>query len=172
MKIFLLSFLIFSAVFSSTIEEYEAEKRVDELLLLMQKRLSLMHEVAKVKWNKQLPIEDKTREEAILHAISNKSNSNPWISAFFIAQMEAAKEMQRADFFCWKNEGLIETDTNLSQESSLRAYINRLNDEIFDLLSKVTEEEFAKYRLNRPISIRESDAIPLNIWNKAISPPR
>lgn len=170
MKIFLLSFLILSAIFGNTIEEYEAEKRVDQLLLLMQKRLSLMHEVAKVKWNKQLPIEDKSREEAILNAISKKSNSNPWISAFFIAQIESAKEMQRADFFCWKNDGLIQIDTNLSLDSSLRAYIDRLNDEIFELLSKITEEEFNKYHLNLPISIRESDAIPLNIWNKAISP--
>ncbi|MFN4174865.1 MAG: chorismate mutase [Parachlamydiaceae bacterium] len=157
-----------SFLYGSELDDYEAEKRVDQLLLIMQKRLSFMHEVAKVKWNKALPIEDKARENEILDSISHKSNVNPWILRFFKAQMEAAKELQRFDFTCWQNAGMKSIETDLKLDSELRAYIDRLNEEILSLIQKVKEADFYKYRLNKPISIRESDSIPSAIWNKAI----
>lgn len=170
MKYLFLFLFVFSSLFSSLIDDQEIEKRVDLLLLMMQKRLSLMHEVAKVKWNKALPLEDKAREAEILEAISKKSNVNPWVLSFFKAQMEAAKDMQKFDFACWQNLGVKSIETDLKLDSELRAYIDRLNDEILSLIQKITEADFCKYRLNKPISTRESDSIPLPIWNKAIYP--
>lgn len=126
-----------------------------------------MHEVSKVKWNEARPIEDKGREEAILNAIAEKTNFNPWIVSFFKAQIEAAKEVQSADFACWQRDGVRLTDTEFNFDS-LRTLINRLNDEMLDLTLKLTEKDFVKYRLNQPISVRKSDSVPLNTWLKAI----
>jgi len=170
MKSFIFYLLFFSLLLGKTIEEYETEKKVDQLLFLVQKRLSLMHEVAKVKWNQNLPIEDKKREEIILNAISEKTGSNPWIMAFFKAQIESAKDMQSSDFTCWKSYGIKQLDTELSLDASLRAYIDRLNSEMLELLLNISEEDFNHYVLKNPISIRESDSIPQGVWNRAINP--
>ena len=174
MKYLIFTVLLIAELNGKTIKEYETEKKVDQLLLLVQKRLSLMHEVAKIKWNKDLAIEDKAREETILNTLSQKINpvDKSWIIAFFKAQIEAAKQMQKADFSCWKREGIETIDTTLSLNVALREYIDRLNDEMLDLLSKVSQEDLKKTYLNKPISIRDADSIPQDVWNTAIDPIR
>lgn len=170
MKYFFLLLACVSLLTAKTIEDFETEKKVDQLLLLMQKRLSLMHEVAKAKWNQHLPIEDKAREAAILTSLSQKVPQNKdWIVAFFKAQIESAKQMQRADFACWQNEGQALIATDLSLNSDLRAYIDRLNDEMYNLLTEVSYDDLKAKVSPVPISNREADNIPQNVWNTAIS---
>lgn len=108
------------------INDLEFEKTFDQLLLLMQKRLIIMHEVAKSKWNQHLPIEDKEREQQILSDLVEKTYAFGldllWIKNFFQVQMDAAKEIQKRDFAIWKKISLEHFDNTLSLKDELRGY--------------------------------------------------
>lgn len=160
-----------------TIENFEVEQRIDELLLLIQKRLVIMHEVARTKWNQNLPIEDKIREQQILADLAARANqyglNEKLVTRFFQAQMDASKEMQKKDFFLWSEDGELKFEKIFSLKDELRAYIDQLNNEMIVLLSKIFTKSFelnSSYVLDQPISIRSSDYIENEIWLIAISP--
>jgi chorismate mutase len=160
-----------------TIGEFEAEQKIDELLLLIQKRLVIMHEVARTKWNQNLPIEDKIREQQILVELTAKANQygldEKLITQFFQAQIDASKEIQKRDFLLWKERGILKFEKVFSLKNELRFYIDRLNNEMLMLLSKIYTNPYDlhdKYILIYPISKRSSDYIENDIWSLAVSP--
>jgi chorismate mutase len=160
-----------------TIGEFEAEQKIDELLLLIQKRLVIMHEVARTKWNQNLPIEDKAREQQILVDLAAKANQydlkEKIITQFFQAQIDASKEIQKRDFLLWKENSILKFDKIFSLNNELRFYIDRLNNEMLVALSKIYANHFNlsdKYVLIHPISKRSSDYIEEDIWSLATSP--
>ncbi len=166
-----------SVLINKTIDSYEIEKNVDQLLLLIQKRLVIMHEVARTKWNQNLPIEDKAREQQILTDLVEKAHQygleEKWIAKFFQAQMDAAKEIQKNDFSLWREQNLQKFEAVLSLKDGLRSYIDRINQEMIDLLSKIHERKGSiegRFILEHPISTRASDNIENNIWLLATLP--
>ncbi|MGL5263522.1 MAG: gamma subclass chorismate mutase AroQ [Candidatus Rhabdochlamydia sp.] len=157
-----------------SIEDFEIEQKVDQLLLLMQKRLVIMHEVARTKWNQNLTIEDKIREQQILADLAEKASKygldEKWTTAFFQAQMNASKEMQKKDFTLWQKEGLLKFEQVLSLKDELRFYIDQLNEEMMMLLSKIYKKGLSnRFILAHPISNRKSDYIEKDIWSLAIA---
>lgn len=159
----------------ATIENFEVEQKIDLLLLLIQKRLVIMHEVARTKWNQNLPIEDKAREQQILIDLVGKANQygleEKFVMRFFQAQMDAAKEIQKSDFIFWKENGVSKFETTFSLKEDLRLYIDQLNQEILVLLSKIYSKPFdinSTYILDRPISTRSSDYIENDVWSLAV----
>lgn len=159
---------------SRSMQDVESEKKVDQLVLLIQKRLSIMHEVARTKWNQNLPIEDKVREQQILDDLVEKANQKGldkrWMVTFFQAQMDAAKEIQKRDFSNWRQEGLGMFPHVFSLKDDLRGYIDLLNHEIIVLLSGISINDSARFVLSRPLSCRPTDAIECDVWLMAISP--
>lgn len=160
-----------------TIESFETEQKIDELLLLIQKRLVIMHEVARTKWNQNLAIEDKTREKEILTALVVKANhyglDEALVTRFFQAQIDASKEIQKNDFILWKEESVLKFEKIFSLKDELRLYIDQLNSEMITLLSNIYTKTFTlstSYILDHPISLRGSDYIENDIWLLAISP--
>lgn len=159
-----------------TIASFEMEQKIDELLLLIQKRLVIMHEVARTKWNQGLPIEDKAREQQILLDLASRANQygldEKFVMQFFQAQIEASKEIQRNDFLLWEKSGISKFDKTFSLKDELRLYIDRINNEMILLLSKVytNSHELSSYILDDPISKRKSDSIDKDIWLLAILP--
>ena len=85
-----------------------APVQVDRLLELMNKRFAVMLDVARAKWNTKAPTEDPARERALLAAMADAGREfdlDPVITtAFFAAQIEAAKIIQRAAFSEWEAE--------------------------------------------------------------------
>lgn len=160
-----------------TIENVEIERKIDELLLLIQKRLVIMHEVARTKWNQNLPIEDKMREQQILADLTNKGSQygldEKLVTRFFHAQIEASKDIQKNDFSLWKERGIVKFDKVFSLKDELRLYIDRLNHEMLTLLSIIYSQSFEAHSLSildHPLSTRPSDYIEKSIWLSAISP--
>jgi len=113
---------------------------LDRLLRLMEQRLTLMHDVARWKWNAGQPITDPQRERELLQRViergRGKGLDQDLVRGFFAAQMEAARLVQQADFDHWranKQEPLAET-TSLAL---LRQRIDDLNGELIDALGEV-----------------------------------
>jgi chorismate mutase-like protein len=113
---------------------------LDRLLRLMERRLALMHDVARWKWNARAPISDPGRERDSLQVVVGhglgKGLDPDLVRPFFAAQMAAARLVQRADFDRWEAEthGPFADATGLSE---LRQQVDHLNDEMIDALAEV-----------------------------------
>ena len=118
--------------------------RLEELIVY---RLSLMRDVAAWKWRNDKPIEDLARESRVLDSTSQRAEAlglDPDSSrAFVIAQMEAAKVVQRHWFALWTADGFPENDLtrvpvpNVDLETVLRPAIGRAGDAILEQIALV-----------------------------------
>ena len=113
---------------------------LDRLLRFMQQRLTLMHEVARWKWNAGQPVTDAQRERELLHSVVERGRGKglgpELVRPFFAAQLEAARHVQQADFDRWqanKQEPFADT-TSLAV---LRQRIDHLNRELIDALAEL-----------------------------------
>jgi chorismate mutase len=79
---------------------------VDQLLGLIGERLEVAPAVARVKWNTNAPIEDRSREREIIDDVARRANEyglNSTIAGrFFRGQIEASKSVQNALHAEWR----------------------------------------------------------------------
>lgn len=82
---------------------------IEPLRSLMDQRLALMPDVARHKWNTGGAIDDLPREQKIIAALSAQAQllgvPGTWAEQFFRAQIEGAKQVQRAHFVRWQQSG-------------------------------------------------------------------
>jgi chorismate mutase-like protein len=113
---------------------------LDRLLRLMERRLTLMHEVARWKWNTGQPITDSQRERELLQTVvedgQGKGLDPELVRSFFAAQMEAALLVQQADFDRWKAKQQ-EPFADTTSLAVLRQRIDQLKGEQIDALAEV-----------------------------------
>jgi chorismate mutase len=113
---------------------------LDRLLRLMEQRLALMHDVARWKWNKELPITDPNRERELLQSVIERGRGKgldpDLVRSFFAAQMEAARLVQQADFERWK-ANKQEPFADTTSLAVLRQRIDHLNRELIDALAEL-----------------------------------
>jgi chorismate mutase len=121
------------------------DKSLDDLLGLMRQRLVMMHDVARWKWAKKAPIEDPDREAALLKNVAERGRGlglDPEATrAFFAAQIEAAKIIQRADFRRWGMPGSGPQGEAPDLAGVLRPRIDSLNRDLLDALAKAPGKE-------------------------------
>jgi chorismate mutase len=113
---------------------------LDRLLRAMEKRLALMHEVARCKWNAGQPITDRQRECELLQSVVGRGQGKgldpDLVRCFFAAQMEAARLVQQADFERWQaNKQKPFADTK--RLAVLRQRIDDLNSDLIDALAEL-----------------------------------
>lgn len=160
------------------IREVEIEKDFDQLLLLMQKRLAVMYEVARVKWQYQLPIEDPVREAQILGALVKQAHQQGldefWVVKFFQAQFDAAKEIQRQEFARWSERDSVDPARKAMRLTHVRPYIDQINQEMIVLIKKICEKDHditnSGLLVQNPLSTRRIDFIPKSVWDIATAP--
>ncbi|WP_020470944.1 gamma subclass chorismate mutase AroQ [Zavarzinella formosa] len=116
---------------------------VDETLTLMNDRLGLMNAVAESKLQLNLPVEDASREEAILQAVEVDAKAagldKAFAREFFTAQFEAAKLIQAEakkslPKTAPSEEGMKKAGEKLTE---LRTKINDLNIKLLTTLGKI-----------------------------------
>jgi chorismate mutase-like protein len=82
---------------------------LEPLRRLIDDRLALMHDVARHKWNTGSSIDDLPREQRLIEALKGQAQSlgipGPWAEHFFRAQIDGAKQVQRAHFARWVMQG-------------------------------------------------------------------
>jgi chorismate mutase-like protein len=112
---------------------------------LIEKRLEIMHDVARWKWVEKSSIEDHSREAQLLDDLASRGESlelDPDLCrAFFVAQIEAAKRVQRADFERWEAADRREQVSGPAAPDLvkvLRPRIDALNSEMLAALAEVT----------------------------------
>jgi chorismate mutase len=114
---------------------------LDRLLRLMERRLAMMHDVARWKWNEGKPITDPNRERESLQSVVERGRGRGLdpdrVRPFFAAQMAAARLVQQADFDRWRatEQAPFADPTSLAV---LRQRIDDLNGELINALAEVT----------------------------------
>ena len=106
----------------------------------MERRLTLMHDVARWKWNAGKPITDPKCERELLQSVVERGRGKgldpDLVGSFFAAQMEAARLVQQADFDRW-NAKEPEHFADTTSLAVLRQRIDDLNRELIDALAEV-----------------------------------
>ncbi|MEX0962055.1 MAG: gamma subclass chorismate mutase AroQ [Simkaniaceae bacterium] len=145
--------------------ELKTEK-ANSLVNTIHKRLQLMPEVARFKWNNTRPILDKEREEALLSQIVLKAEAlgvDPKEARdFFRNQMEAAKLIQIEAFNNWANENAYKLEQDAEALSEIRAQIDQINNtllaELQEILPLMNDPEFQDLLLERANDIMSAQA--------------
>jgi chorismate mutase-like protein len=160
-----------------TVAPRRARADLDRLLRLMERRLALMHDVARWKWNAGQPITDTQRERALIQSVVERGRGKglepDLVRTFFTAQMEAARLVQQADFDRWKAKQQ-KPSADPTSLAVLREQIDELNRELIDVLAEVrpwlsepTVQQELRQRAeeiltgNLPAGVRETAIAPL-----------
>jgi chorismate mutase-like protein len=116
-----------------------AESAVDELWSVARDRLGLMESVARVKWQKELPIEDPDRESELLDAArawAGERGVPPDAAELFLrSQIDAAKRVQRAWFVEWNEKPPVDDQTP-SLVQDLRLRLDAITDRLLDAFAR------------------------------------
>ncbi len=150
-----------------------AASDVQLLRKLLVERLVLMEQVAAYKWNNDLPIDDPVREANVLDAAIARSRAaglKPEAARHFIlAQMEAAKMMQRHYFARWEEQAVGPIDDVPDLVGELRPRIGALSGELVTVVAKnqTQLETCPAIAVLRPIPL-EFSAVP-KVWVEAVS---
>lgn len=111
---------------------------LDSLRVLVDARLQLAPEVAKNKWNSKAPIEDLAREAQIIQGLGKQAAALGLpvaeSEAFFKAQIEASKTVQREMFARWTQENQPAFDNPL-ELTAIRAKLDELTPKLLKALS-------------------------------------
>ena len=112
--------------------------QIDRLYGQIEQRLSHMKDVAAWKWQNDQPIEDLEREAIVLASTQKAARAygldGPSTRAFFLAQIAAAKFIQRTHFDRWQANG-YDGGSPPDLQNTLRPAINRSGDNILALIS-------------------------------------
>jgi chorismate mutase-like protein len=99
----------------------------------------LVTEVARYKWNTGVAIEDPPREQALLLSLRDKAVSlglpQQRVDDFFLAQIEAAKQLQHELFARWKREGRKEFVGIADLATSIRPGIDAVTTQMLQTLA-------------------------------------
>lgn len=113
---------------------------IDRLLGLVFRRIAISHEVARAKWNSKAPIEDLVREQQVIDDVSRRAREYGMApnvaAAFFRAQIEASKLVQRQDHAQWTAQNRPPFDP-APDLGAIRPELDRLTPEMLRALADV-----------------------------------
>jgi chorismate mutase-like protein len=160
----------------SVAQSSESDPLLEELMGLMRRRLLLMHDVARAKWNAKKLIADVGREKVMVRELAEKGRAlrmePEFTSDFFGAQIEASRLLQMEDLRRWKAErqGPFADAPDLNRD--LRPRIDTLNEKLVAVLAKARPVMRGREALVRRVAAKslEGEGITAEIRDKAIRP--
>lgn len=135
---------------------------VDVLVDLTAERLRLMHDVARYKWNHDLPIERPEREAELLAKLVQQGTDagvpKHIVTAFFERQFAAAKALQQKYFTKWASNDAGRFDDVPDLATAIRPEIDRLSTEMIAqlvVLEPVWDERELRTAIEAAIDARD-----------------
>ncbi|GAB4185275.1 MAG: hypothetical protein Tsb0015_02100 [Simkaniaceae bacterium] len=156
----------------------ELQQQLDQLLGLLQKRLELMNDVAKWKWNNTYPIEDLSREKAMLETVAKQAEElglNPdQAKEIFQAQFNAAKIVQINAFEKWVEADVDLVDNAPDLNTDLRPQIDNINKEIMQqlavVLPKLEKQDISQALKEKAAAVIAGEQIDDSVRDTALEP--
>lgn len=157
----------------------ERIKELDSLLLLMQKRLAVMHEVARWQWHQGEGIYFPAQNTRVVERFAEKAEEQgipfEWAVNFLNAQVEAGREIIAHDFEIWSREGIDPAPAS-DMATEITPYLAKISLEILLKVAKIYPHVIEKaggcMRVQPQLSRRAEDHLPPHIWNMATRPLR
>jgi chorismate mutase-like protein len=106
-----------------------------QLALLADARLAVVVDVARWKWNRNAPIEDRAREQRLLDGLPAEARG------FFAAQIAAAKQLQQDLFSRWRAAGHERSPAERDLNEVLRPQIDQINARMLALLAGLGQSD-------------------------------
>jgi chorismate mutase-like protein len=105
---------------------------------LIERRLALMEEVSRAKWNNGSAIEDPEREQKVLQDVESKAKQvglpSQWVQHFFRLQIEAAKLVQYQLFSQWRSSDQTSFSKTMDLNSQIRPQLDQITAAILAAL--------------------------------------
>ena len=147
---------------NSTIHELET------LFVLMQERLTLMHELARYKWNNQL--KDQTLKGELL---TDQKDSKE-VQSFLAAQNSAAVEVQKQDFNLFEKEGVDKFEKIRDFKTEILPQLEILDEKILgsanELMSFTQNESLPEFLKDVSFNSFKQEGVERSIYDIAVSP--
>jgi len=106
------------------------------MTVVLERRLALMPAVARWKWERGLPIEDRAREAIVITDFVNRAEARGLDRTFaerlITEQIDAAKVVQRECFQRWRQQPPPADSVVLDLSRDVRPQIDRLTEELID----------------------------------------
>lgn len=159
-------------VFSQSAKINQTVHELESLFVLMQERLSLMHEIARYKWNAELLSTTLDAEELIL--IDEQVQNEAFVAHFFEAQNLAAQKIQTQDFALFKAQNITKFEEVKDFEKEIYPQLRILNDEILCAVDKLLvytqNESLPIFLKDLSFSSFENEGIDRQTYDIAINP--
>ena len=140
--------------------------KAEPLYDLINQRLGYMKDVAVHKAKENMPIEDKSREQVVLTGSIEKAQQLGLdagsVEAFFVAQIDVAKAIQRRYHQQWALRGDHERFPLPDLSGSIRPELSRLGDEIIEQLPVYLSRYGSIAESKRPEFLSNDDDGPVN----------
>lgn len=167
-RLIVLVFLLFGA------QPAAADTPIPALLALMNERLAVQVQVAQAKWNAKAPIEDKEREALLLASVVKLAGEHQvppqTAEAFFRAQIEAGKAIQRTLFQRWQDTGQGRFADAPDLATTIRPALDRLTPALLTALAAATPELATPDAQTRIREVPEAWRGMPDVWNVATGP--
>lgn len=151
-----------NAELNTTIHELET------LFVLMQERISLMHDLARYKWNAQLT--DQTLEQEKL--ISKHESRD--IQNFLDAQNLAAQKVQEEDYNLFRNQEVVQFESVKDFKNEIQPELNRLNKKMLltieELLTHTQAQSLPGFLKDISFYSFKNEGINKEIYDIAVEP--
>jgi len=147
---------------------------VETLLGLMNERLAVQADVARYKWNAGQAIEDREREAALLATVARLAPEHgiapDLAQAFFTAQIEAGKAIQRALFQRWRDAGQGRFADAPDLAGVIRPALDRLTPALLSALAAVRPTPSDPDERTRIATAPEAWREMPGVWDIAVRP--
>ena len=149
---------------------------VDSLLASMNRRLQLMPDVARAKWNEKQEVHDPKREAELLDRLAEEAPQHGLDKAdvrrFFEAQIEAARLVQDNLFKEWKEKKADRFKGTFDLQSTLRPRVTQASRDLLAAYAKlqpyVGTDEFQKMLRDRARTTITGDSITDAVRDRAL----
>jgi chorismate mutase len=136
----LIAVLLFNVLLGACTLHPAQTDPLESLLALIEQRLAISKDVARSKWNSGAPVEDLPRERAIVESIRKQAPDyglDPTATAaFFQAQIEASKIVQRTRLAAWRAAALPQFANAPDLQRDIRPQLDRLTVDLLNALAR------------------------------------
>jgi len=155
----------------STVEKAELGTTIHELetlFVLMQERISLMHDLARYKWNQGLKSETLDHEKLL------SKNTSTEVQIFLQAQNNAAQEVQEQDFTLFMKEEVENFENVKDYKSEILPELQNLNQKMIltvqELMTHTQNESLPNFLKDISFNSFKNEGVDRSVYDIAIEP--
>ncbi len=159
----------------ANLEIHSTIQDLESLFVLMQERLSVMHDIARYKWNHSL--QDQTLDRESLDAQPLSYENNEYASEiidFLNAQNRAAEKIQEQDFMLFKSEGVEKFENVKDYQTEISPKLEELNTQmvlcIKELLVHTQNGTLPNFLKDVSFNSFKNEGVERNVYDIAVEP--